>query len=77
MSVIAEANAKRKFNGKILDRRIDYAKFPLTQTNVPLETIAANCGRKSEAAFAAVFRRGTGVAAVHYRNWHQSRLFSA
>jgi transcriptional regulator GlxA family with amidase domain len=72
MSVIAKANAKRKSNGEMLNRRIDYAKFLLTQTNVPLETIAADCGWKSERAFAAVFRHSTGVAPAYYRNWHQN-----
>jgi transcriptional regulator GlxA family with amidase domain len=71
MPTMAKANVKRKFNGEMLIRRIDYAKFLLTQTSVPLEKIAVDCGWKSERTFTVVFRHSVGVTPVHYRNWHQ------
>ena len=51
--------------------RIDYAKFLLTQTSIPLDVIATGCGWQNERVFARVFESSVGVSPAHYRNWHQ------
>lgn len=70
-AVIAKEKTERKFNARMLSRRLDFAKFLLVQTTVPLETIAADCGWKSETAFTNDFQYRVGVTPLHYRNWHQ------
>lgn len=61
----------KNFGAERLNKRIDYAKYLLVQTLEPLKTVAADCGWKSERAFASAFERRVGVTPVHYRNWHQ------
>ncbi|HEY8558855.1 MAG TPA: helix-turn-helix domain-containing protein [Pyrinomonadaceae bacterium] len=65
---------KRKIDDRILERRLDRARFLLTETSESLETVAADCGWRSETAFAADFERRVGVAPARYRRWHQSRF---
>ena len=59
---------------QILERRLDHARFLLTQTAIPLAAVAAGCGWRSEKGFAADFERRVGVAPAHYRQWHLSRF---
>jgi transcriptional regulator GlxA family with amidase domain len=60
-----------ELNREKLERRLDYARYLLTETVEPFDRIAANCGWSSEKAFANSFQRQIGVTPAHYRNWHQ------
>jgi transcriptional regulator GlxA family with amidase domain len=71
MLAITKDMREGKFNEQIFERRLDYAKFLLTQTSAPVKIIAAECGWKSERAFSVVFQTEVGVTPGHYRNWHQ------
>jgi transcriptional regulator GlxA family with amidase domain len=73
MSAVNQERVKAGFDGEVTEQRLDHAKFLLTQTNAPLETIAAGCGWENEASFAVVFREKVGVAPLHYRDWHHCR----
>ena len=57
--------------GEKLNQWLEYAKYLLVQTAKPIQRVAADCGWKSEKAFAAVFQQDVGVTPAHYRNWHQ------
>lgn len=72
MTVKIHENEQRGFDREKLERRLDYARYLLTQTFEPLGKIAAECGWKSESDFAAVFQKSVGVTPVHYRQWHLS-----
>ncbi len=71
MATIANEKTGSIFDDENAVPQIDYAKFLLTQTSVPIETIATDCGWQNEKVFATVFERRVGVTPVHYRNWHQ------
>lgn len=71
MSVKGYEKAGNVYDGEESAPQIDYAKFLLTQTNVPIPVIATDCGWQNEQVFALVFERSVGVTPVHYRNWHQ------
>lgn len=69
---IARIKTAKKHLGKNLHRRLDYARYLLTQTNEPLEKVTINCGWANERAFAADFQKEVGVTPEQYRRWHQS-----
>jgi transcriptional regulator GlxA family with amidase domain len=66
-----QIKAEKKIEDGDFERRLDYARYLLTQTAEPLGKIAANCGWQSERAFAAVFQIEVGVSPTHYRSWHR------
>ena len=66
-----QINARKKIEDEDFNRRLDYARYLLTQTREPFEKIAADCGWPSERAFIAVFQIEVGVTPTHYRSWHQ------
>lgn len=65
-----QIKARKKIEDDDFKRRLDYARYLLTQTPESFEKIAANCGWQSERAFAAVFQIEVGVTPAHYRSWH-------
>jgi len=71
MSVIGYEKTEVVYDGEESASQIDYAKFLLTQTSVPIPVIATGCGWQNERIFATVFEQSVGVTPLHYRNWHQ------
>jgi AraC-type DNA-binding domain-containing proteins len=54
----------------LIQRRIEFAKTLLVDRDLPIETIAANCGFHSRSQFAAMFRRALGINPARYRREH-------
>lgn len=52
----------------ILDKRLQYAQNLLTNTDMPLESIAENCGFGDYNQFAVFFRQRTALSPKAYRN---------
>jgi transcriptional regulator GlxA family with amidase domain len=71
MLSVMRVKAVKKLPNKNLHRRLDYARYLLTQTSEPIKRVAINCGWTNEKTFAAVFRTVVGVTPTHYRRWHQ------
>lgn len=55
----------------VLEQRVDYAKYLLTQTDLPLVEIALRCGCANQSHFTTVFKQSLGVTPKRYRDWHQ------
>lgn len=62
---------KQNFEVELLENRLDYARYLLTQTLEPLGKIASDCGWNDERDFAKFFQTRVGVTPAHYRDWHQ------
>ncbi len=73
MLVATREKTKRKNIDRTIGQRLDYARFLLTQTPLPLGKVAADCGWINEKSFAAAFARRVGVTPARYRAWHQCR----
>jgi AraC-like DNA-binding protein len=56
----------------VLEQRIDYGKYLLTQTDLPLVEIALRCGCANQSHFTTVFKQLLGVTPKRYRDWHQT-----
>jgi AraC family transcriptional regulator len=79
MSMFYFARMFKKSTGKsphqfILERRIKYAKYLLTQTEEPLVEVALSCGWANQSHFTTAFKRLVGVTPRHYRHWHEPLL---
>jgi len=51
----------------IIQMRIDYAKYIITTTNIPIERIADICGYTNEVHFYRQFKKSTGSTPSKYR----------
>lgn len=51
----------------VIQSRIDYAKYNLTQTNYPIKDIAALCGYDNDVHFMRQFKKITGYTPKQYR----------
>jgi AraC-like DNA-binding protein len=79
MSMFYFARMFKKTTGKsphqfILEQRIKYAKYLLTQTEEPLVEVALSCGWANQSHFTTAFKRLVGVTPRHYRYWHEPHL---
>lgn len=61
----------------VLEQRVDYAKYLLTQTDLPLVEIALRCGCANQSHFTTVFKQNLGVTPKRYRDWHQPATLNA
>lgn len=54
----------------LVHRRVDAAKTLLLQSSLPIEQVAAQCGFKSAAQFAVMFKQVFGTTPSRFRNEH-------
>ena len=52
----------------VLEQRLDYGKYLLTETNLPLVEISLRCGCSNQSHFTTVFKQFLGITPKRYRD---------
>jgi AraC family transcriptional regulator len=76
MSIYYFARLFKQTTGKsphqfVLEQRLNYAKYLLSQTDDSLIEVAMKCGWANQSHFTTAFKRSVGVTPRRYRNWHE------
>ncbi len=58
----------------LIQTRINYAKFVLKTTNIPIKEIGFNCGFRTESSFCTTFRKWVSMTPSEYRNTITSHI---
>jgi AraC family transcriptional regulator of arabinose operon len=61
------------FQKKMLQARIDYAKFLLRTTDLCMEEVAVNVGYENASALHCAFRKEVGMTPCDFRKLHQNK----
>lgn len=65
---------RKTFSEYVNDRRLDYAKFNLMETDKNITRIGKEAGFNSQSQFFTLFRKKVGTTPLKYRQYKQERL---
>ena len=69
LSTVFKRQTGKTVSQYILDKRMDYAKYILSTTNMQIQNVALHCGIMDVQYFSKLFKKHTGKTPTEYRSF--------